>query len=82
MIQLRTSHLMANNTFIFPHEKSLKPDDTREVIRTNDLVIGKVSFPSTSQGIELGWANIWQIPIVCIYQSGKNFSFQFKNNYQ
>jgi hypothetical protein len=29
-----------------------------------------VSFPSTGQGIELGWANNYDVPIICFYQKG------------
>lgn len=69
---------MTNNTFILPHEKSSTPNNMREIICTSDLVIAEVSFPSTGQGIELGWANISKVPIACIYQSGKNYSSSLK----
>lgn len=59
--------------FIFPHE-----DDTftnsKETIRTVDIVLAEVSYPSTGQGIELGWANDSNIPIVCMHKAGAKVS--------
>ena len=31
-----------------------------------DFVLAEVSFPATGQGIELGWADVAEIPIICI----------------
>ena len=39
-----------------------------------DFVIAEVSYPSTGQGIELGWANTENIPIICIYTQGSTIS--------
>ncbi len=33
-------------------------------------MIAEVSYPSTGQGIEIGWANASNVPIICIYRSG------------
>lgn len=59
--------------FIFPHE-----DDTftnsKEIIRTADIVIAEVSYPSTGQGIELGWADDSNTPVVCISKVGMKIS--------
>ena len=56
-------------TFIFPHE-----DDTfkhtKQIIADSDLVLAEVSYPSTGQGIELGWAECLGTAIVCIYKAG------------
>ena len=63
-------------SFIYPHEKSSKPYPVKKLFLSKkcNLVIAEVSFPSTGQGIELGWANIFKIPIICIYQEGKKYS--------
>lgn len=69
---IQTSELMSSHHFIFPHEKSESIFPTKELFREKgcDLVIAEVSFASTSQGIELGWADLMGIPIVCIYRQG------------
>ena len=54
----------------FPHEKDGKLLDTKQIIKESGLVLAEASYPSTGQGIELGWANTFDIPIVCIYRDG------------
>ena len=43
-----------------------------ELIRSGTLttVIAEVSYPSTGQGIELGWAYLEGIPIIGLYRMG------------
>jgi len=53
-----------------PHEKGGKLLDTKQIIKESELILAEVSYPSTGQGIELGWANTFDIPIVCIYRDG------------
>ncbi len=53
-----------------PHEKSGQASDTKQTIKTADLVLAEVSYPSTGQGIELGWASDASTPIVCIHRAG------------
>lgn len=53
--------------FYFPHEFSIEPHNTKLIIKNSDLVLAEVSYPSTGQGIELGWANIFEIPILGIH---------------
>lgn len=67
---LKGSHLPVE--FIFPHEKSSVPFNSKELFESHgcDYVLAEVSYPSTGQGIELGWANIYKIPIICAYKSG------------
>ncbi|PIY68691.1 hypothetical protein COY90_04610 [Candidatus Roizmanbacteria bacterium CG_4_10_14_0_8_um_filter_39_9] len=62
--------------FIFPHSKSQKPFNTKELFEKKecDLVLAEISYPATGQGIELGWANMFQIPIYCIYKKGADIS--------
>lgn len=50
------------HTLIFPHEND-EFADTKELIRTGvDLVLAEVSYPSTGLGIELGWADAFDVP--------------------
>ncbi len=52
------------------------PFPTRELLQNKgcDLIIAEVSFPATGQGIELGWASMLDIPIICIYKEGAKVS--------
>lgn len=55
--------------FIFPHELSDAVVNSKELIAQADLVLAEVSYPSTGSGIELGWANMLNIPVVCIHRA-------------
>lgn len=73
---LKNSDLVKEHTFIFPHEKSDEPYNTKTFFQsgTCGLVIAEVSYPSTGQGIELGWADALQIPIICVYKKDMHIS--------
>jgi nucleoside 2-deoxyribosyltransferase len=71
---LQDSPLNNEHTIIVPHEKNQQPIDSLSIIKSSDLVIAEVSYPSTGQGIELGWANVFEIPIMCFYKKGTKFS--------
>lgn len=75
---IKNSNLVQFNTFFLPHEEKNKIVNTRSIISDYDLVIAEVSLPATGQGIELGWANYAEIPIVCIYKKGKEISSSLK----
>jgi hypothetical protein len=66
--------------FTFPHENSAEPFNTKELFMSKscNLVVADISLPSTGQGIELGWANLLNIPIVCIYKKNSKFSKSLK----
>lgn len=74
-LPIRQSNLNHLHTFVLPHEKSSNPFDSKLFFQHNcDLVVAEVSFPSTGLGIELGWANIYSVPILSIYRSGSDIS--------
>lgn len=79
-IPLRNSELNKKHTFIFPHETSDKPYKTKDLLVSGrcDLVIAECSVPSTGQRIELGWADFYKVPILCIYKKGKSGSAALK----
>lgn len=64
------------DTFILPHETSDLQYPVKELFDAKkcNMVIAEVSFPSTGQGIELGWANDRGISIVCFYKKGSVYS--------
>ena len=66
---LRALKLNAKHEITLPQENGHETI-TKEFIKSCDLVIAECSFPSTGEGIELGWANILHVPIICIYKEG------------
>lgn len=75
---IKKSDLNKENTFFFPHDIENKVINTKDIISKYDLVIGEVSLPATGQGIELGWADYYKIPILCIYEKGIKISTSLK----
>lgn len=57
--------------FIFPHEISAESFNSKELFESHgcDYILAEVSTPSTGQGIELGWADVYKIPMLCFYKS-------------
>ena len=41
---------------------------TKDLIKEQNLIVAETSYSSTGSGIELGWANIYNIPIINIYK--------------
>jgi hypothetical protein len=70
---LRESVLDKKYEFIFPHEEGSEKL-TKDIIKSCKIVIAECSLPSTGQGIELGWANIYNVPIFCLYERGNKIS--------
>ena len=78
-IPLRNSNLNNIHSITLPHDNSSEQFNSKDYLKKCDLVIAEVSFPSTGQGIELGWANLYDIPIVCVYKKGTKFSGSIKS---
>lgn len=70
---LQDSKLSLKHAFFFPHEDE-RSMNTQKEIQDSDLVVAEVSYPSTGQGIELGWASAAQVPIVCVSKEGSKVS--------
>lgn len=68
---LRSSRLNAEHEIFLPHETD-QFINTKDIIEKSDIVIAEVSFPATSEGIELGWADGFHVPILCLYKEGTN----------
>jgi hypothetical protein len=77
---IKSSRLNSEHEFIFLPKTYTEASDfvTRDIIKTCDLVIAEVSFPSTGLGIELGWADVFKCPIICIYKKGRKISDSLK----
>ena len=79
---IKNSELIKEHEIYFPHD--CDPVNTKDIIGSFDLVICEVSFHSTGQGIEMGWADFMDVPILCIYKSGSKLSSAINlitNNY-
>ena len=72
---IKNSDLIKKHQFTFPHENN-KVINCEKIFRNKevDLVLAEVSYPATGQGIELGYAEILEIPIVCCYKKGSDLS--------
>ncbi len=74
---IKKSNIAKLHSLIFPHEQK-EIVNTKEIISNCNLLIADVSLPSTGQGIELGWANSKNIPIICMYEKGSKPSSSVK----
>ena len=76
---IKNSPISKEHTFVFPHEESGEPFNSKELFQKGcDLIIAEVSHPSTSLGIELGWADMLNVPIACIYRKNYKISGSLK----
>lgn len=63
---------------IFPHVWHEQNKSTKEFLKDAGLVIGEVSYPSTGQGIEFGWADMMDVPILFLRKQGAKSSSALK----
>lgn len=79
-LPIRESKLSSEHEIILPHEIDQETSVfiTKDIIKTCDLMIAEVTFPATGLGIELGWANAFERPIICIYRKGSQISGSLK----
>ncbi|MBT3816930.1 MAG: hypothetical protein HOE80_00380 [Candidatus Magasanikbacteria bacterium] len=76
---MRQSSLNNEHTFVLPHETSDESFNSKDYLKNEaDVLIAEVSEPSTGLGIELGWANIYEVPIIGIYKKGSKVSGSLK----
>lgn len=68
---LRASALSREHTFLFPEEQKYGGIwNTKEEIAKSDVLVVDVSVPSTGAGIEMGWAETFNVPIIAIHEKG------------
>ena len=63
---------------ILPHEKSGGPKPSRNIIKTCSALVAEVSNPSHGVGIEIGWADSFDIPIILIFKKNSKLSSSLK----
>ena len=75
---LQNSQLNIDHELFLPHIDGKKGELTKDIIKKSDAVIAEVSYASTGQGIELGWADSSNVPIICIHQKNSELSGALK----
>ncbi|QQS38391.1 hypothetical protein IPM62_03325 [Candidatus Woesebacteria bacterium] len=70
---LRNSPLNTQYKFVLPHETD-EFVNSKDIIKNSHFVIAEVSYPAIGEGIELGWADSFLVPIFCIYKEGSKIS--------
>ena len=76
---IKNFDLAKRHQFIFAHDDK-QEIDTEDLFRQKgcDLILAEVSTPATGQGIELGYAKVLEIPIICIFKKGSDISQSLK----
>ena len=75
---IKNAKSLSIHNFFFSHDEANKLVKTKEIIKNYDLVIAEVSLLATGLGIELGWADYTNTPILCIYEKGARISSSLK----
>jgi len=76
---IRKSQLNKQYNFVLPHEKSDELFDSKELFKSGcDIVIVESSYLKIGVGIEAGWADSYNIPIIAIYKKGFKISSSMK----
>lgn len=60
--------------FLFPHEIWKQTPNSRETLKSQDVFLCEVSHPATGLWIELWFASIYWIRIICVYKKWSNIS--------
>lgn len=69
---------LTEHNFIFPYKDSSNPINSKEIIKSIDLIITEVSYASTGLGVEIGWAESFNKPVICVYKKGSVISNSLK----
>jgi hypothetical protein len=76
-VPLKKSNLFSKHEIFLPHDGG-RSENTKDAMGSFDLVIAEVSKPATGQGIELGRAEMLNVPILCISERGSKISGSLK----
>lgn len=72
-IPIRSSELATTHEFFLPHEEG-NSFNTKEFMKSMDLLLAEVSKPSTGEGIEIGRAEAAGIPVLYVHEQGTSVS--------
>lgn len=68
---VETSHFGTNEHVVYPHKHPNKQFHSKDYIKTCSLFLADGSEPSTGMGIELAWADMYHVPILCVHREEK-----------
>lgn len=67
---LRTLELPSGMVLSLPHDSGPEGDCTRTFFENGcDVFIAEVSYPSTGLGMEIAYASMYDVPVVCLHRS-------------
>jgi len=69
---LKQSCLSESYELVLPHESEGLFDSKTFLQEEADFMSAEVSKASIGLGIELGWAERSEVPIICVYREGSN----------
>lgn len=75
---LRESDLNNQHQIFLPHEEQAEPVSSKILIQEVDIMLAEVSFPSTGQGIELGWADAFGTKVIFLHKKDHKYSSSIK----
>ncbi len=74
-IPLRHSVLNLEHDITLPHEKSDALYSSKDFFRNDcDLLVVEASYPTIGAGIEAGWADAYDVPIIVMHKEGMKLS--------
>ena len=71
---LKASTLNSEHEIIYMFDNTDTLRDSKDIIKGSDLIIAEVSHAGVGSGIELGWADMLGLPIICFYKTGLSAS--------
>lgn len=75
---LKESEIIEEHELMLPHD-SKEFFESKSFLREEcDLLIAEVSNSSIGLGIELGWADEFEVPVVCVYKESSDPSDALK----
>ncbi|WCK57201.1 hypothetical protein PP175_28855 (plasmid) [Aneurinibacillus sp. Ricciae_BoGa-3] len=75
---IRETELFKKFHIVFPHEESKQAFNSKDYLKNCILMIAEGSEHATGLGIELGWADMLGVPILCIYKKGKKIAGSYR----
>jgi len=76
---IRASAINQKHAFTLPQEQGFQPPMPQDIIIAHDILVAECSFPSTGQGIELGWMHSLKKPVLCLYREDAKPSGSLRN---
>ena len=76
---LKKSKISDRCNLVFPHEGDKQIFDSKRFLMEEcDLFVAEVSEASTGLGIELGWADMFEVPVLAVYREKSEYSNSIK----